>query len=112
MSDGTRQRLKITAERYALALVITALFLVLRGVLDSIIGSYVPYLAVLPAVIFCAWFCGLWPSLLAMLIAFLGEQYWFIPPTHSLTIVGTAEIAGTIVYFLVSLILIIFAETN
>jgi signal transduction histidine kinase len=47
-----------------------------------------------------------------MLIAFLGEQYWFIPPTHSLTIVGTAEIAGTIVYFLVSLIIIIFAETN
>jgi signal transduction histidine kinase len=109
MSDWTRPS---SAQRFALALVVTALFVLLRGVLDPVIGSYVPYLAVLPAVIFSVRFCGLGPSLLAMVLAFLGEQYWFIPPTHSLKIVGTAEIAGTIVYFLVSLSIIVFAETS
>ena len=76
------------------------------------IGSYVPYLAVLPAIVFSAWFCGLGPSILSMLLAFLGEQYWFIPPTHTLRIVGTAESAGALVYFLVSLTIIVFAEAN
>ncbi len=47
-----------------------------------------------------------------MLMAFLFEQYWFIPPIGSLRIVGTAEIAGTIVYVLVFLTIIIFAEAN
>jgi signal transduction histidine kinase len=97
-------------QRYALALAVTAFVLVLRGVLDPVLGSYVPYLAVLPAVVFSAWFCGLGPSLVAMVIAFLAEQYWFIPPTHSLHISGTADFAGAIVYFLVSLTIILFAE--
>jgi len=100
------------AQRYALALLVTTLSLLLRAALDPTIGSYVPYLAVLPAVIFCARFCGLGPSLLVMLLAFLGEQYWFIPPVHSLQIVGPGERAGTIVYFVVSLTIIIFAEAN
>jgi signal transduction histidine kinase len=97
-------------QRYALAVTVTAFFLVVRGVLDPVIGSYVPYLAVLPAVVFCAWFCGLGPSLVAMVIAFLAEQYWFIPPTHTLHISGTADLAGAIVYFLVSLTIVLFAE--
>jgi signal transduction histidine kinase len=99
------------AERYGLAFAVTGVFLILRGVLDPMIGSYVPYLAVLPAVVFCAWFCGLGPSLLSMLLAFLGEQYWFIPPTHTLRISGTPDRAGAIAYFVVSLTIIIFAET-
>jgi signal transduction histidine kinase len=97
-------------QRYALAVTVTAFLLVVRGVLDPVIGSYVPYLAVLPAVVFCAWFCGLGPSLVAMVIAFLAEQYWFIPPTHTLHISGTADLAGAIVYFLVSLTIVLFAE--
>ena len=99
-------------QRYALAFVVTALFLVLRGVLDPMIGTYVPYLAVLPAIVFSAWFCGLGPSIFSMLLAFLGEQYWFIPPVHSLRISGNPDSAGAIVYFLVSLTIITFAETT
>jgi signal transduction histidine kinase len=98
--------------RYALALFVTAICLLLRGILDPMIGSYVPYLAVLPAVILSARFCGLAPSLLATLVAFLGEQYWFIPPIHSLQITGMEERVGSIVYFLVSFTIIGLAETN
>ena len=89
------------ASRYGLALLATGLVLVLRGVLDPVIGGYIPYLAVLPAVLFAARCCGWGPSLLVTLLAFLGEQYWFIPPVHSLRIVGAAERTGTLVYFFV-----------
>jgi signal transduction histidine kinase len=111
MNSRTQQWLKSTPQRYAVAFLVTALFLFLRGVLDPMIGSYVPYLAVLPAIVFSAWFCGLGPSILSTVLAFLGEQYWFIPPTHTLRVVGTAESAGAIVYFVVCLTIIIFAET-
>jgi signal transduction histidine kinase len=111
MNSRTQQWFRSSPRRYAVAFLVTALFLFLRGVLDPMIGSYVPYLAVLPAIVFSAWFCGLGPSILSMLLAFLGEQYWFVPPTHTLRIVGTEERAGAIVYFVVSLTIIIFAET-
>ena len=112
MNGPTQSWPRSRAQRYALAVLVTVLSLVLRAALDPAIGSFVPYLAVLPGVIFAARFCGLGPSLLAMFLAFLGEQYWFIPPVRSLRIVGPAEAAGTIVYFVVSLTIIIFAETN
>ncbi len=98
--------------RYILAVVATIVGLGLRGTLDPVLGAYVPYLAVLPAVIFSAWACGLGPSVLATVLCFLGEQYWFVPPYRTLAIVGRAEVAGTLVYFLVSAVVVALAEVN
>src|SRR4051794_16575222 len=98
--------------RYAFCIVVTAAFLAIRGALDPVLGQHIPYLAVLPAVVFSVWFCGLGPALLATVLAFMGDQYWFITPTHSLAVVGTEEIAGTVIYFIVSFIIIAFAEIN
>ncbi len=88
--------------RYILAVVATIVALGLRGSLDPVLGAYVPYLAVLPAVIFSASWCGLGPSVLATVLCFLGEQYWFVPPYRTLAIVGRAELAGTLVYWFVT----------
>src|ERR1700720_689935 len=112
MTSSTDPRLWSTAKRYGLAFLVTAFFLALRGLLDPTLGNYIPYLAVLPAVLFSASFCGLGPSIMATLLAFLGEQYWFIPPTHSLRIVGEADTAGTLVYFVVCFTIIALAETR
>jgi signal transduction histidine kinase len=100
------------ATRYGLALLATAVVLVLRDVLDPVIGNYIPYLAVLPAVLFSAKWCGWGPSVLVTVLGFLGEQYWFIPPIHTLRIVGVAERTGTLVYFFVCFAIIFFAETS
>ena len=98
--------------RYTLALVATMLMLVLRHALDPGLGAHVPYLLVFPAVVFSAWYCGLWPAILTSVIAFLGEQYWFIPPIHSFAIVGAAGWTDTVVYFVVSAVVIAFAEKS
>jgi len=97
---------------YTLAVVATIVALALRGILDPVLGAYVPYLAVLPAVIFSAWWCRLGPAVLATVLCFLGEQYWFVPPYHTVAIVGRTELAGTLVYFLVSAVVVAFAELN
>jgi signal transduction histidine kinase len=88
------------------------LFLVVRGLLDPLIGSYLPYLAVLPAVVLSAWLCGMGPALLSMVLSFFGDQYWFIPPTHTLALVNIDEVIAAVAYFLVALTIIAFAETN
>jgi signal transduction histidine kinase len=98
--------------RYFVAVAATIVALAFRGSLDPVLGAYVPYLAVLPAVVFSAWWCGLGPSVLTTVLCFLGEQYWFIPPYRTLAIVGRAELAGTLVYFLVSAVVVALAELN
>ncbi|PYY11008.1 MAG: hypothetical protein DMG69_05035 [Acidobacteria bacterium] len=98
--------------RYIFAVLATIGAMALRGSLDPVLGAYVPYLAVLPAVVLSAWYCGLGPSVLTTVLCFLGEQYWFIPPYRSLAIAGGAELAGTLVYFLVSALVVALAELN
>lgn len=77
--------------RYTLALAGTAAALGLRSLLDPALGNYVPYLTVFPAVIFSAWYCGLWPSVISAVLSTLGEMYWYIEVRHSFGISVPAE---------------------
>jgi signal transduction histidine kinase len=100
------------ARGYVAALAVTIVALIARGIVDPVVGAYVPYLAVLPAVVFSAWWCGLGPSVVATVLCFVGEQYWFLPPYHTLALVSREEVAGTVVYFLVSAVVIALAALN
>jgi len=90
---------------------LTVMFL-LRKAIDPVLGANVPYLVMFPAIVFSAWFCGTGPSILATTLAFFGEQYWFIPPVHTLMLTGIAEWVGAITYFSVSAVIIILAESS
>ena len=81
--------------RYALALLATVVALLARMGLNPFLGDYVPYITLFPAVAFCAWYCGVGPSILSVVVAVMGAKYWFIPPTHSLRIVGMPQVIGT-----------------
>jgi K+-sensing histidine kinase KdpD len=97
---------------YALAILATALSLAVRTVLDPILGNYGLYLAIFPAVIFSAWYCGLWPSVVSTALAFIGETYWFVEPRRSMSISDTAFVISAFVYLLAALCLIWFAESS
>jgi signal transduction histidine kinase len=90
----------------------TALSLAVRTVLDPILGNYGLYLAIFPAVIFSAWYCGLWPSVVSTALAFIGETYWFVEPRRSMSISDTAFVISAFVYLLAALCLIWFAESS
>ncbi len=68
--------------------------MLLRFALQPLLGSSNPYHTVWLGVVFCAWFCGLGPSLLATAIMVAGVWYWFIPPYGSFTIVDVRDIFG------------------
>jgi signal transduction histidine kinase len=101
-----------TGMRYAVALLATVVALLVRLGLNPVLGDYAPYITLFPAVAFCAWYCGVGPSILSVCVALIGAQYWFIPPAHSLRIVGMAQVTGILVFLSVSSILLAMGEAR
>jgi len=99
-------------ECYVLALSVTALALACRVAFDSILGDYAPFLIVFPAVIFCAWYCGLWPSVLAVIIACLGELHLLLEPHRTVPVSRSAEFIGAGMYVGTAAFIIALAEKN
>jgi len=98
--------------RYAVALLATVVALLVRLGLNPFLGDYVPYITLFPAVAFCAWYCGLGPSILSVVVAVMGAKYWFIPPTHSLRIVGMPQVIGILIFLSVSGVLLAMGEAR
>jgi signal transduction histidine kinase len=101
---------KTTGMPYAVALLATVAALLVRLGLNPFLGDYAPYITLVPAVAFCAWYCGVGPSILSVVVALIGAKYWFIPPAHSLRIVGTAQVIGILVFLSVSGVLLAMGE--
>jgi signal transduction histidine kinase len=101
---------KATGMPYVFALLATLLALLVRLALNPLLGDYVPYITFVPAVAFCAWYCGIGPSILSVVLALVAAQYWFIPPIHSLRVVGTAQVVGILAFLSVSGVLVAMGE--
>ena len=101
---------KATGMPYVFALLATLLALLVRLALNPLLGDYVPYITFVPAVAFCAWYCGIGPSILSVVFALVAAQYWFIPPIHSLRVVGTAQVVGILAFLSVSGVLVAMGE--
>ena len=78
-----------TLARYATALAAILVALLVRGALSPFVGDYVPFVTLFPAVIFAAWFCGIGPSILSVIVALLGARFWFVQPVRSFSVPDT-----------------------
>lgn len=95
---------------YAVALLAVAVALLIRGALNSLLGDSVPYVILFPAVAFCAWYCGVGPSVVSVVLALVAAKYWFIPPIHSFTLPSTADLIDSLAFLLASGLVVIMAE--
>jgi K+-sensing histidine kinase KdpD len=75
-----RQRV---ADRYAIAISSTVLAILLRWLLDPVLGHVAFYVTLYVAVTFSAMVCGFAPAILSGLLGFLGIFYWLVDPRHS-----------------------------
>jgi signal transduction histidine kinase len=101
-----------TRMRYAVALLATVVALLVRLGLNPFLGDYVPYITLFPAIAFCAWYCGVGPSILSVVVALIGAQYWFISQAHSLRIVGMAQVIGILLFLSLSSVLLAMGEAR
>jgi two-component sensor histidine kinase len=68
------------AARYALALLVAVLSVLLRFALSDLFPPGFPYVTFFPAVVVCAYYLGLRPAILCAGLCGLAAWYWFIPP--------------------------------
>jgi signal transduction histidine kinase len=99
-------------ERFIVAVATAVLAVLLRGVLDPVLGHVAFYVTLYMAVAFNAVVCGAVPAALSSLVGFLGILYWFVDPRQSLLVVRPSEIHGLVGCLLVCLVLITFGATN
>jgi PAS domain S-box-containing protein len=98
--------------RYSLALLATAIALVLRLLLAPLLGDTNPYHTVWAAVVFSAWYCGLGPSILSVIAGTLGVAYLFLPPYHSFRVYTSAGLFGIAGFVILSGLIVTIGEVN
>jgi PAS domain S-box-containing protein len=113
--DNQSQPVSISARTlplYALAIGAAFAALGLRWLLNPIFGQSNPYHTIWVAVAFAAWYCGLWPSIVTVVIGWLGVWYFFVPPAFSWHILDRSDIYGMAGYVLLSGVIVAMGEAN
>jgi len=98
--------------RYAQAILAAVAALYLRYLLIPILGEQNPYHTSWLAVVFCSWYCGVGPSIVCSLLCALGVDYFFLVPTHSLSIRDQSQLYGLLGFLIFSTAIIALGESN
>jgi signal transduction histidine kinase len=104
----SRWVLENRSARYSTALLASLLALSVCWLFSHNFGDSFSFIILFPAVAFAALFCGIGPSILAVVITTLGARYWF----RSLAVPNGSQLSGFFVFLLVSSTLIVFGEIN
>src|SRR5215472_6918872 len=98
------------SRRYSIAVACSLLAVILRWLLDPVLGHVAFYVTIHIVVAYCAIACGYAPAIVTALIGFAGILYWFVDPRHSLAAFRPSEIHGVVGFFLLTIVLIALGE--
>jgi len=104
-------RNKPGARNYAVGLLAAAAALLLRGLLNPLLGHENPYHTLWLAVVFSAWYCGIGPSIVTVVAGVAGIWYWFLPPYHSFVGKGSTELFGLLGFLAFSVVIVALGES-
>lgn len=94
MQNHDGMTLRESLRNYALALAIFAVALGARYLLDFVVPERLPFITFFPAVLVAAYFCGIGPAILVLVLSAVTGAAWTTPAT------GASEIAFFIASFL------------
>ncbi len=101
------------SRRYAIALASAVLAILLRWILDPVLGHVAFFVTVYIAVAFCALVCGGIPATVSGIISFVAILYWFVDPRHSLQLISQPpQVHFIIGAFIVCAVLILLGAAN
>jgi len=83
MTDSTRPWVP-----YGVAVLTVVAATVARWALDGVFGADVPFMTYVMAVACAAWYGGLRPSLLAMVLGYFAASYFFVRPSHGVNLLA------------------------
>src|SRR6185503_17189584 len=101
-----RKLVRGTVPAYAISLLVLAGAVLLRWLLDPLIGDSLPLVTLFGAVAGAAWLGGYRPALLVVILGYLACAYLFIPPRGAIDLTTYETVVGLIAYlFTCSLII-------
>jgi PAS domain S-box-containing protein len=97
---------------YALVFVATAWAIAIRGVLDPLLGDYLPFVTLYAAIAFAVWLGGYRPAVLAGVLGLLACDFLFIEPRRSLAIAEVRAWIDLVAYLTVGAVIIFVGEAS
>jgi signal transduction histidine kinase len=85
-------------KRYGVALLAMTSALALRAVFQPFLGDSMHYVSISAATVFAAWYCGLWPAILATVAGTVAANALFVPPYDLLGPITQQAIIGEILF--------------
>jgi len=111
LAGASQRELFTPALRLTLAAAITMAAFLLRQGLQHRFGIVLPpYITFYPAIMVIALLFGLWPGILATLLATLITDYWILQPVHSLLITGTSDAVALAMFFFICVAICVVCE--
>ena len=101
---------KPKAMRYALAVIVAVAALVLRKLLNPQLGNTNPYHTAWLAVVFSAWYGGIGPAIVAVIITSLGVWQWILPPYGYYAIDSHKEFLGMVGFLAFSAVIVFLGD--
>ena len=98
--------------RYIHAVIAALTASLICGGLEHFAGHGGTYAALLLAVVFSSWYCGVGPSIVTTILGLLGTIFGFIPWFHSFRSPDPAEAVGTLTFLLSSIIVVMLGESR
>src|SRR6266568_6770558 len=95
-----------------IALSAVAFALLICAALSPLLGNSAPYVIFFPAVAFCAWYCGVWPSVLVVVLSLVVVAYRFIPPEHTFKIPSIEQFIDSLAFLLASGLVVTMGEAR
>lgn len=80
------------------ALVLTALAVVLRWLLDPLLADHYPFITLFAVVVVVAWYSGRGPALLSLIVGGVVGAYFFLHPRYSFYVGQAEDQAGLVLY--------------
>lgn len=101
-----------TVLRYLCAIAAVAMALLLSRGLNPYAGDRVAFVLLLPAVAFSAWYCGIGPSIVAIVLSLAGATYGFFPPIHPFPVLSFSEFISALAFLLASSLVVVMGESR
>jgi PAS domain S-box-containing protein len=98
--------------RYTLGTLAGIGALLLRNFLTPFFGEHNPYHTAWLAVVFAAWYCGLGPAIVTVVVCAVGIWYYFLPPINSFYVKGTPELSGMLGFLVFSAVVVVLGESS
>jgi PAS domain S-box-containing protein len=107
-----KRRIRVETTRYGLAVLAAGAALFFRELLNPLLGNGNAYHTLWLAVVFCAWYCGLGPSIVTLVLGSTGLWYWFLRPYNTFVGKTHTEIWGMLGFLAFSAVIVLWGEAT